>query len=107
MASAVAIRCDELTDDLARFEVITVKCHQCDEDNPRAVPQEKCTECQGTGRSRIKLVGIEGSAGGEDRPPPGRPLPGRRALPGVLTSLLLNLGSDLGGSPRCVREATR
>jgi hypothetical protein len=58
MAPAVAIRCDELTDDLARFEAITVKCHQCDEDNPRAVPQEKCPECQGTGRSRIKLVGI-------------------------------------------------
>lgn len=58
MASAVAIRCDAMTDDLARFETITVKCHQCDEDNPRAVPQEKCTECQGTGRSRIKLVGI-------------------------------------------------
>ena len=62
MHSAVAIRCDELAadsaDDLARFDAISVKCSQCDEDNPRAVPREECTECQGTGRSKIKLAGI-------------------------------------------------
>lgn len=52
------VRCDELTDDLAHFERVTVKCHSCDEDNPRAVPREKCTECQGTGRSVVKFAGI-------------------------------------------------
>jgi len=62
MHSAVAIRCDELaadlTDELVRFELVTVKCYQCDADNPRAVSREKCSECQGTGRSKIKLAGF-------------------------------------------------
>ena len=62
MHSAVAIRCDELaadlTDELVRFELVTVKCYQCDADNPRAVSREKCSECQGTGRSKIKFAGI-------------------------------------------------
>jgi hypothetical protein len=58
MASTVAIRCDELTDDLTRLDRVTVKCHQCDEDNPRAVARENCTGCQGTGRSVIKFPSI-------------------------------------------------
>lgn len=58
MAPTVAIRCDELTDDFDRLDRVTVKCHQCDEDNPRAVAREKCTECQGTGHSVIKFAGI-------------------------------------------------
>ena len=58
MSTALAIKCDELNDDLSLIETLTVSCYRCDEDNPLCVPRKKCPECRGTGRAPVRLAGI-------------------------------------------------
>ena len=58
MSTALAFRCDELSDDLTEIEKLTVECWRCDPDNPLAIPRDRCAECQGTGRSPVALAAV-------------------------------------------------
>lgn len=58
MSTALAIKCDDLGDDLKSIESLTVSCYRCDEDNPLCIPRERCPECKGTGRAPVKLADI-------------------------------------------------
>ena len=58
MSTAIAIKCDELNEDLTSIDQMTVSCYRCDPDNPLCIPQKKCPDCKGTGRAPVQLAGI-------------------------------------------------
>ena len=73
MSTALAIKCDELGDDLSPIETLTVSCYRCDEDNPLCIPPEDLPRLQGHGpgpcaarRDRQGDPGVKAGAG-EDR----------------------------------------
>jgi len=75
MSLALAFKISEVESDPALMKGATKDCYFCDPDNPRAVPQEICTSCGGTGRQGFAAVEIaeelrasksEASAGDED-----------------------------------------
>jgi hypothetical protein len=58
MSTALAIKCDELGEDLKSIESLTVSCYRCDVDNPLCIPREKCPDCKGTGQAPVRLAEI-------------------------------------------------
>jgi len=58
MSTALAIKCDELGDDLSPIETLTVSCYRCDEDNPLCIPRKTCPDCKGTGQAPVRLAEI-------------------------------------------------
>jgi hypothetical protein len=56
--AALAIKCEELGEDLDTIETLTVSCYRCDPDNPLCVPQKTCPDCKGTGQSPVRFAGI-------------------------------------------------
>lgn len=56
-STALAFKCDEL-DDLTPAERLTVECWRCDEDNPLAVPPDKCPICRSTRRAPTSLATV-------------------------------------------------
>jgi len=58
MSAAMAIRCDDLGEDLPPVEKLTVSCYRCDPDNPLCIPQERCPDCKGTGQAPVQFAAI-------------------------------------------------
>jgi hypothetical protein len=58
MSAAVAIKCEELHEDLGPIERLTVSCYRCDPDNPLCVPRERCPDCKGTGQAPVQFASI-------------------------------------------------
>lgn len=58
MSTALALNCRELEKDPTSVGDLTVECANCDPDNPRAVPREKCRHCGGTGRARVGILAV-------------------------------------------------
>jgi hypothetical protein len=58
MSAALAIKCEELNEDLTSIERLTVSCYRCDPDNPLCIPREKCPDCKGTGQAPVQFAGI-------------------------------------------------
>ena len=58
MSTAIAIKCDEIGEDLTAIETLTVSCYRCDPDNPLCIPQEKCPNCKGTGQAPVQFAAI-------------------------------------------------
>ena len=58
MSAALAIKCEELSEDLKPIETLTVSCYRCDPDNPLCIPREKCPDCKGTGEAPVQFAGI-------------------------------------------------
>ena len=58
--TSLAFKCDDFDDDehLAPIEKLTVDCWSCDEDNPFAVPPDKCPVCKGSGRAPVVFTSI-------------------------------------------------
>jgi Zn finger protein HypA/HybF involved in hydrogenase expression len=56
-STALAFKCDELND-LTPAERLTVECWSCDEDNPLAVPPDRCPVCKGTRRAPTALAAV-------------------------------------------------
>jgi len=60
MSVALALNCRELEKDPTPVADLTVECANCDPDNPRSVPREKCRQCRGTGRARVAVSTVVG-----------------------------------------------
>ena len=62
MSPALAIKCEELSEDLkaneCNIETLTVSCYRCDPDNPLCIPREKCPDCKGTGQAPVQFASI-------------------------------------------------
>ena len=56
--TAVALKCNDLGEDLSSIETLTVSCYRCDPDNPLCIPRKKCPDCKGTGRSPVRFASI-------------------------------------------------
>ena len=56
-STALAYKCEEV-DDPTTVEKLTVECWRCDEDNPLAVPSEKCPVCKGSRRAPVALATV-------------------------------------------------
>jgi hypothetical protein len=57
---AFAFNCRALEKDPAPAADLTVECANCDPDNPRGVPREKCRCCKGTGRAPVAITVVMG-----------------------------------------------
>jgi hypothetical protein len=47
--SATALDCRILEKDATPAAILRIVCADCDPDNPRSVPRERCKKCRGTG----------------------------------------------------------
>lgn len=58
--TALAFKCDEFggDDDLTSIEKLTVDCWSCDEDNPFAVPPDRCPVCKGSKKAPVAFASI-------------------------------------------------
>ena len=58
--TSLALKCNEFDDDdsLAPIEKLTVDCWGCDEDNPFAVPSDRCPVCKGSKRAPVAFASI-------------------------------------------------
>jgi hypothetical protein len=57
-ATALAYKCNEIDEDLTALDRLTVECGRCDEDNPLAIPPDKCPVCHGTRRAPVSFAAI-------------------------------------------------
>ena len=58
MSTALSVKCEELSEDLATIETMTVSCYRCDPDNPLCIPRKKCPDCKGTGQAPVQFASI-------------------------------------------------
>lgn len=58
MTAALAFKFDEIEADASLVADATKECFDCDPDNPRGVPTDKCATCGGTGRQALAAAQI-------------------------------------------------
>lgn len=59
-STSLTFKSDEFTNDdsLAPIEKLTVDCWCCDEDNPFAVPPDRCPVCKGSKKAPVAFASI-------------------------------------------------
>ena len=58
MSAALAFTIEEIEADPSLVAGLTKECFDCDPDNPRAAPREKCLTCGGTSRQALAAAQI-------------------------------------------------